>query len=79
MLSSWGRSARRSREIQEGIGREALVVVHVGVNDVGRVRSQELVDRYRVLPRHKNIRRLQKAKVAPMNLKTLTTIYRRCP
>ena len=35
----------------EGTGKEALVVVHVGVNDVGRVRSEELVERYRELLR----------------------------
>ena len=35
----------RYRRIVEGTGKEALVVVHVRVNDVGRVRSEELTDR----------------------------------
>ena len=33
------------------MGKEVLVVVHVGMNDVGRVRSEELVDRYKELLR----------------------------
>ena len=41
----------RYRRVVEGTRKEALVVVHVGVNDVGRMRSEELVDRYRELLR----------------------------
>ena len=41
----------RYRGIVKGTGEEALVVVHVGVNDVRRVRSEELVERYRELLR----------------------------
>ena len=37
----------RYRRVVEGTGKEALVVVHVGMNDVGRVWSEKLVDRYR--------------------------------
>ena len=37
----------RYRRLVAGTGKEALVVVHVGVNDVSKVRSEELVDRYR--------------------------------
>ena len=37
----------RYKRVVVGTGKEALVVVHAGVNDVGRVRSEELVDRYR--------------------------------
>ena len=37
----------RYKRVVEGTGKEALVMVHVGGNDVGRVRSEELVDRYR--------------------------------
>ena len=35
----------RYKRVVEGTGKEALLVVHVGVNDVGRVRTEELVDR----------------------------------
>ena len=43
--------AERYRGIVKGTGKEALVVVHVGVNDVRRVRPEELVQRYRELLR----------------------------
>ena len=43
----------RYKKVVNGTGKEALVVVHVGVNNVGRVRSEELVDRYRELLRDK--------------------------
>ena len=39
----------RYKRVVEGTGKDALVVVHVGVNDVGRVSSEELLDRYREL------------------------------
>ena len=39
----------RYKRIVEGTRKEALVMAHVGVNDVGRVRSEELVDRCREL------------------------------
>ena len=42
---------QRFRRIVKGTGEEALVVVHVGVNDVRKVRSEELVERYRELLR----------------------------
>ena len=35
----------------KGTEKEAVVVVHVGVNDVGRVKSEELLLRYRELLR----------------------------
>ena len=41
----------RHRRVVEGTRKEALVVVHVGVNDVDRMRSEELVDRYKKLLR----------------------------
>ena len=41
----------RYRSIVKGTGKEAVVVVHVGVNDVGRVRSEDLLLRYRELLR----------------------------
>ena len=37
--------------VVKGTGKEALVMVHVGVNDVGRVGSEELLNRYRELLR----------------------------
>ena len=37
----------RYKRVVEGTRKKALVVVHVGVNDVGRVRSEDLEDRYR--------------------------------
>ena len=43
--------AERYRRVVEGTGKEAVVVVHVGVNDIGRVGSVELVARYRELLR----------------------------
>ena len=43
--------ADRFSRIVKGTGEEALVVVHVGVNDVRKVRSEELVARYRELLR----------------------------
>ena len=48
MLSSWGVQdvVERYTRVVESTGKEALVVAHVGMNDVGRVRSEELVDRY---------------------------------
>ena len=42
---------KRYRRIVKGTGKEAVVVVHVGVNDVGRVRSEDLLLRYRELLR----------------------------
>ena len=39
----------RYKKVVEGTGKEALF--HVGVNNVGRVMSEELVDRYRELLR----------------------------
>ena len=41
----------RYRRIVKGTGKEAVVVVHVGVNDVGRMKSEELLLRYRELLR----------------------------
>ena len=41
----------RFGKVVEGTGKDAVVVVHVGVNDVSRVGSEELVDRYRDLLR----------------------------
>ena len=41
----------RFRRVVKGTGKEALVVVHVGVNDVGRVGSEELLGRYKELLR----------------------------
>ena len=41
----------RFRGIVKGTGEEAVVVVHVGVNDVRKVRPEELVERYRELLR----------------------------
>ena len=41
----------RYKKVVEGTGKEALLVVHVGVNDVGRVRSEELMLGYRELLR----------------------------
>ena len=41
----------RYGRIVKGTGKEAIVVVHVGVNDIGRVRSEELLMRYRELLR----------------------------
>lgn len=43
--------AQRYKKVVKGTGKEALVVVHVGVNDVGRVASEELETRYRDLLR----------------------------
>jgi len=42
---------QRYKQVVKGTGKEALVMVHVGVNDVGRVGSEELVSRYRELLR----------------------------
>ena len=44
----------RYGRVVEGTGKEALMVVYVGVNNVGRVRSEELMDRYRKLLREVN-------------------------
>ena len=41
----------RYGRIVKGTGMEAVVVVYFGVNDVGRVRSEELLLRYRELLR----------------------------
>ena len=41
----------RYKRVVEEARKDTLVVVHVGVNDVGRVRSEVLVDRYRELLR----------------------------
>ena len=38
---------KRYRRVVDGTGKEVLVVVHMEVNDVGRMRSKELLDRYR--------------------------------
>ena len=42
---------KRVRGVVKGTGKEALVVVHVGVNDIGRVGSEELFIRYKDLLR----------------------------
>ena len=41
----------RYGKIVMGTGKEAVVVVHVRVNDIGRVKSEELLLRYRELLR----------------------------
>ena len=64
----------RYKRVVEGTGKEALVVVHVGVKDVGSLRSEELVDRYRELLREikKSGRRCIVSGVLPKRLVALT-------